>query len=83
MLLPDGTGYLLTDDLPALDDSRTYQLWGQTGGGLISLGLLGANPGEVVPFQASGDIAALAITEEVAGGVGQSENSPALLGRFA
>lgn len=83
VLLPNGTGYLLTHGLPPLDDSRTYQLWGQTGSGLISLGLLGASPGEVVPFQASGDIAALAITEEVAGGVAKSENPPALLGRFA
>jgi anti-sigma factor RsiW len=82
VLLPNGTGYLLAHDLPALDDARTYQLWGQTGGGLISLGLLGAEPGAVVPFQASGDVAALAITEEVAGGVSQSENAPALLGRF-
>lgn len=83
VLLPNGTGYLLTHELPALDESRTYQLWGQTGSGLISLGLLGAEPGAVIPFQASGDVAALAITEEVSGGVAQSENPPALIGRFA
>lgn len=82
VVLPDGTGFLMVHDLPALDDSRTYQLWGQTGSGLISLGLLGARPAAVLPFHASGDLAALAITEEVAGGVSQSENPPALLGRF-
>lgn len=83
VILPDGTGFLMVHDLPALDDSRTYQLWGQTGSGLISLGLLGAQPSTVMPFRASGDVAALAITEEKAGGVSQSENPPALLGRFA
>lgn len=83
VVLPDGTGFLMADDLPALDGARTYQLWGQTGGGLISLGLLGAEPGEVLPFQTGGDVAALAITEEVAGGVAQSENPPTVLGRFS
>lgn len=83
VVLPDGTGFLMADDLPALDGARTYQLWGQTGGGLISLGLLGAEPGEVVPFQTGGEVAALAITEEVAGGVAQSENPPTVLGRFS
>lgn len=82
VVLPDGTGYLMADGLPGLDDARTYQLWGQTGGGLISLGLLGAEPGKVVPFQAGGDVAALAITEEVTGGVAQSQNPPTVIGRF-
>lgn len=40
-------------------------------------------PPEVLAFQAGGEVAALAITEEVAGGVSESENPPALLGRFA
>lgn len=83
VVLPDGTGFLMADDLPGLEDARTYQLWGQTDGGLISLGLLGAEPGEVVPFQTGGDVAALAITEEVAGGVAQSQNPPTVLGRFS
>lgn len=83
VVLPDGTGFLMADDLPALEGARTYQLWGQTGGGLISLGLLGAEPGEVIPFQVGGEVAALAITEEVAGGVAQSENPPTVLGRFS
>lgn len=83
VLLPDGTGYLMAGELPGLDAARTYQLWGQTGGGLVSLGLLGADPGTVVPFRASGDVAALAITDEVATGVVQSEQTPLVLGRFA
>lgn len=83
VLLPDGSGYLMVDDLPGLDPSRTYQLWGQTGGGMISLGLLGADPDGVVPFRASGDVAALAITDEISEGVPQPSSAPKLLGRFA
>lgn len=82
VVLPNGTGYLMADSLPALDGERTYQLWGQTGGGLISLGLLGSEPGKVVPFQVGDEVAALAITEEVSGGVAQSANPPTVLGRF-
>lgn len=83
VLLADGSGYLMAEDLPGLDATRTYQLWGQTGSGMISLGLLGAEPDGVVPFRASGDVAALAITDEVADGVAQPSTAPILLGRFA
>ena len=83
VVLPDGTGYLLTQRMPALAKDHTYQLWGQTGGGLISLGILGARPNDVVSFQASKGVAALAITDEQAPGVIQSKNPPALAGRFA
>ena len=83
VLLPDGTGYLMAADLPALDPTRTYQLWGQTGSGMISIGLLGASPGGVVPFRVSGEVAALAITDEVAAGVAQPSAAPILLGRLA
>ncbi len=83
VLLPDGSGFLMADELPGLDEGRTYQLWGQTGAGMISLGLLGADPDGVVPFRASGEVAALAITEEVATGTNEPSTAPLLLGRFA
>jgi len=83
VVLPDGSGYLMAEDLPGLDATRTYQLWGQTGSGMISLGLLGAKPDGVVPFRVSGDVAALAITDEVADGVPEPSTAPILLGRFA
>jgi hypothetical protein len=82
VLLPDGTGYLLAEDMPGLDRDRTYQLWGQTTAGLVSLGLLGAAPGEVVAFHAGAPISALAVTDEEAPGVGQSVNPPVVAGRF-
>jgi hypothetical protein len=80
VVLPDGTGYLLAGDLPSLGGDRTYQLWGTTEGGLVSLGLLGAEPGTVVPFQAGRDVTALAITDEAAPGVAQSANAPVVAG---
>jgi hypothetical protein len=83
VLLPDGTGYLMAGDLPALDAARTYQLWGQTGAGMISLGLLGDQPDGVVGFRVTGDVAALAITDEVAEGVPQPSAAPILLGPLA
>jgi hypothetical protein len=82
VLLADGTGYLLVEALQSLDEARTYQLWGQTSSGLISLGLLGADPGAVVPFRASGAVSALALTDEVAAGVPQPTSAPLLMGQF-
>jgi hypothetical protein len=83
VLLPDGSGYLLAHGLPGLDRSRTYQLWGQTDAGLVSLGLLGPRPSDVVAFHADGDVAALAITDEAAPGVVQSTNAPVVAGSLA
>lgn len=82
VLLPDGSGYLMAQDLPALPADRTYQLWGKTPAGLVSLGVLGGHP-EVVPFHSSGAVAALAVTEEQAGGVIQSKNPPTVIGTVA
>jgi anti-sigma-K factor RskA len=80
VVLPDGSAYLMGHELPGLDDDRTYQLWGDTGDGtLVSLGLLGADP-TTVTFRAGGDLAALAITEEEAGGVVQSRNPAVVAG---
>lgn len=83
VVLPDGTGYLMAGDLPGLDPTRSYQLWGQMGDGMISIGLLGADPDGVVPFMVSGDVAALAITDEAAEGAAQPSTAPLVLGRLA
>jgi anti-sigma factor RsiW len=81
-ILPDGVGYLVASDVPELDRDRTYQLWGINGDVVYSLGVLGTSF-DVAPFVASGDLDALVITEEVAGGVAQSRNPPALQGEVA
>lgn len=79
VMVPDGTGYIWADGLPGVSSSRTYQLWAIVGGERISAGILGSTPG-LAPFRVAGDVAALAITEEAAGGVAASDNDPVALG---
>jgi anti-sigma-K factor RskA len=69
VLVPDGRGYLVTSDLPALSSDQTYQLWGVFGRRAISLGLLGRSPGQAT-FTSAGSKSptALALTVEPAGG---------------
>jgi anti-sigma factor RsiW len=61
-VLPDGNGYLLADALPDLPDG-TYQLWGDTGSEVVSLGAIGAAP-TVRSFTAAGNLTRLMITAE-------------------
>ena len=82
VLLSNGTGYLLAEDLPVLTQQETYQLWGVTDAGVISLGLLGADPAQGMAFQAGDQVTGLAITQEKAGGVAKSENSAVVSGTF-
>jgi anti-sigma factor RsiW len=81
VVLPDGTGYLVDADLPTLTAERTYQLWAVVGTSRISVGVLGPDPG-TVPFKMGGDVSALAITEETAGGVETTRRDPVVLGRI-
>lgn len=71
----DGTGYVVADALPTLDPDRTYQLWLVIDDRVISAGILGNDPA-VVQFRAEGDIAGIAISNEIAGGVVVSEVDP-------
>jgi anti-sigma-K factor RskA len=79
VLLPDGQGYLVSDNLPRLPADRTYQLWALVESSRISIGVLGAGP-RVVAFQAPPRADGLAITEEPAGGVGSSRKTPVVVG---
>jgi hypothetical protein len=75
-------GFLAAEDLPALRDTETYQLWGVYGdGNVISLGVLGNRPG-IEPFTA-GDVDAVVITRESAGGVVSSTRGVLLVGELA
>ena len=78
----DGIGYVYADTLPALGDDRTYQLWaivdGTAGQQVISAGIIGSDP-DIAPFQVTGDLVGLAITNEVAGGVVSSSEAPTTL----
>lgn len=82
VVLPDGTAYLRAGDLPRLSEERTYQLWAVTGDRVVSAGVLGRAPG-IVAFSVGPGTVALAITEEVAGGVVESENEPVVAGEIA
>ena len=74
VLTADGKGFVIpNENLPPLEASRTYQLWViNTDEAVISAGVLGSNPAPA-PFTWSGDVAGLALTREVAGGVVSSE----------
>lgn len=76
-ILPNGTAFLVNDALPALPDTRTYQLWGRVGDRLVSLGLLGNDP-RAIEFQVGTpeSISQFAVTDEHAGGVVHSSHVP-------
>lgn len=79
VLLDDGTGLLTIEGLPAVDEGRTYQLWGVMDGEVVSVGLAGDGPGTSA-FTADGErLEALVLTEEEAGGVAVSEADPVAL----
>lgn len=71
VMLPDGTGYLLGHELPALDAGGTYQLWAKVGDGdtarMVSLGLLGREPG-ISPFRLTAEPTMFEVTAEPASG---------------
>jgi Anti-sigma-K factor rskA len=74
----DGTGYL-TSKLPPVAPGQTYQLWGVSRSGTISLGVLGRAP-KTIAFKAAAPTQSLAITTELAGGVPVSRNAPDAVG---
>ena len=76
-----GRGYLLPENLPALDEGSTYQLWSVDGGTPVSLGLLGSDPG-VTLVAASTDVNSMAITAEPAGGSPAPTSDIIALGKF-
>lgn len=81
VVLPDGTGYVVNNNLPALSQERTYQLWAVVGTSRISVGVLGAEPG-VIPFKLGTNVSALAITDETAGGVPTTAKDPVVIGKI-
>jgi anti-sigma-K factor RskA len=71
VMLPNGTGYLMGKELPALDGDRTYQLWAKVGEGdttrMVSLGVLGREPG-ISPFRLAATPTMFEVTTEPATG---------------
>lgn len=82
VVLPDGRGYLVEDNLDAVADDRTYQLWALAGDEAVSAGLLGPDPG-VSAFRVGPGTDALAITVEAAVGAIAPTGDPIALARLA
>jgi hypothetical protein len=80
VILPGGQGYLYGSKLTPLVSSQTYQLWGVVGNQRISYGVLGADLSAVMSFRAGSGVVALAVTEEVAGGVVSTVHQPVAVG---
>lgn len=75
----DGRGYMTQGSMPALKGDQTYQLWGLVADRMVSLGVLGPDP-RVVQFEVVGDVKALAVTNEAAGGAVQATKPPVVQG---
>jgi Anti-sigma-K factor rskA/Putative zinc-finger len=78
-VLPDGTGYLVHDNLPALPDDSTYQLWALVGEDQLSAAVLGADPG-ISEFTVDGPVDGFAVTRERAGGAEVPNLPPVAVG---
>jgi anti-sigma-K factor RskA len=69
VVLPDGRGYLVHSNMPALPSTKTYQLWGIVAGSPVSIGVMGTSPRAVAFTLASSPAPSeLAVTVEPAGG---------------
>ena len=83
--MPDGEGFLMAQDLPALAPGRTYQLWAMTGDlaapVLLSAAILGREVG-VVSFRAPTGSLGFVITDEAAPGAVTSTHPGLLMGEF-
>lgn len=80
VMLPDGSGYFMHDDLPRLSKGKTYQLWAKTGTrrkyAMVSLGVLGADP-KLSAFKVTAPVMGFVVTEEKRTGAGKP-SSPLL-----
>ena len=69
VMLPNGTGYLVKSNMPALSSSDTYQLWAIVKGLPVSIGVMGSSPGQVTfTMDSSPGPSELAVTVQKSGG---------------
>ena len=64
----DGSAYWLGSTLRAIPADRTYQLWGNDHGRIVSLGLIGSSPSRLAMFRIQGGTSQLMVTNEPKGG---------------
>jgi hypothetical protein len=79
VVLPGGRGYAIFDGMRTLPEDRTYQLWALRDGKRISAGVLGNAP-TLAAFDLDGAAEGFAVTEEPAGGVATTDQSPVMIG---
>jgi hypothetical protein len=86
VILPDGQGFFVNDNLEPLGDDETYQLWAVVGDEsdtrTISAGVLGSDP-TYSSFMVDGPVTAFAVTVEEAGGVEVTQQPPYAVGALA
>lgn len=81
VVVPSGHGVMLSQDVPSLSGSKTYQLWGLVNGKAVSLGVLGRTPRSVAFTMAGSTRAsALALSVEPAGGSVSPTTTPIAVG---
>jgi anti-sigma-K factor RskA len=69
VMLPDGRGYLVKSNMPALPANETYQLWGIVKGSPVSIGVMGRSPSQVTfTLNSSPRPSELAVTVQKSGG---------------
>jgi predicted anti-sigma-YlaC factor YlaD len=68
VITTDGTAYLVPQTMSALGTGSTYQLWAESRGKAVSLGVLGPRPG-IAAFRVEVGMTALMLTAEPTGGV--------------
>ena len=78
VILPGGSGYVLSTNLPRLPADQIYQLWGLVGTNRRPLRVLGSQP-QVAAFQVEGDMVGLAVTAERAPGVVTTDKTPVVV----
>jgi hypothetical protein len=70
VILPSGSAFMISSEMPGLASNETYQLWGRTGATMISIGLLGNHPTDVaLTIDPTARFGEFAVTVEPAGGV--------------
>lgn len=81
VLTEDGRGHVVTSDLSMLPDDRVYQLWAvMDDGRIISAVVFDDEPTSDTFVVDLDELAALAVTEEIDGGVVASENDIVVVG---
>jgi hypothetical protein len=68
VVVTDTGGYFLADELPTLEEGRTYQLWQLDGDQPISLGTVGDGTTAITPVAVPAGTTTMAVSAEVAGG---------------